>query len=75
MKIHACLHRVYTQVYVRITECSHFKIRCVQSRNCLADSEFVMGKKVVSVPINEISYNFLFEHFEKLLIELQEDYK
>ena len=37
--------------------------------------EFVMGKKVVSVPINEISYNFLFEHFEKLLIELQEYYK
>ena len=37
--------------------------------------EFVMGKKTVSVPMNEISYCFLFDHFEKLLVELQQYYK
>lgn len=40
-----------------------------------ATMDFVMGKKVVKVPINEISYCFLFEHFEKLALELQEYYK
>ena len=40
-----------------------------------ATMDFVMGKKVVKVPINEISYSFLFEHFEKLAMELQEYYK
>ncbi len=41
----------------------------------VATMDFVMGKKVVSVPINEISYNFLFEHFEKLALELEKYYK